>query len=88
MYNWNYQSRTGYFEGDCGKVSGSASQMYPRNLVRGEPIEIFSTDLRRTIFLKYVEDEYVEGILGYRYTATNYTMDNGVWTILLSWAFI
>ena len=63
---WNHQSATDHYPSYCGRVNGSAGEMFPPKRDKGI-ISVFSTDFCRTLTLKFKEEVEVDGIPGYRY---------------------
>ncbi|RZC33502.1 CD36 domain containing protein, partial [Asbolus verrucosus] len=76
LYNWNHWTNTPFFDDPCSKVAESTGQFFERNLGEGF-ISAFSTDIRRTVFLKYVGKEKVFNILANKYILEDLTLDNG-----------
>ncbi|XP_030382948.1 protein croquemort [Scaptodrosophila lebanonensis] len=75
---WKGINHTGWYEGECGRLNGSTSDLF----VPGEPLEkpltIFITDTCRIINLEFTgQSVEIEGIKGWKYEATANTYDNG-----------
>ncbi|PSN44141.1 hypothetical protein C0J52_15658 [Blattella germanica] len=77
LSNWNYGNRTRFYEAECGMVNGSAGELFPPGQSRNSPIEMFSSDLCRSISFDYAEDTEVHGISGYKYVLGKKLVDNG-----------
>lgn len=45
--SWNYENKTGYFEGKCGEVAGTSGEVFPPYLSKEDTIGLFSGDLCR-----------------------------------------
>ncbi|RZB38896.1 CD36 domain containing protein, partial [Asbolus verrucosus] len=75
IYQWKYWNNTPYYEGDCAKVDGFSGEFFAPNW--SDTIRLFSADLCRTITLKYVGKSEVNSIIGNKYTAEDYMLDNG-----------
>jgi hypothetical protein len=63
---WNYQRTTYHYPSYCGRVNGSAGEIFPPNAAKTH-ISVFSTDFCRTLTLTYKEEVKVDGIPGYRF---------------------
>lgn len=74
--NWNYNNVTPYFNGSCGKVHGSAGDLWSAKPSK-DYTGIFSTTICRFVRFDYVEEVYVNGILGYKYELGAGALDNG-----------
>lgn len=77
LYNWRYSNQTPYYEGQCGRVEGSAGEFFDRNLTPNSTIKFFSSDLCRKVELEYDHNVTINGIVGYRYSAHDKFLDNG-----------
>ncbi|KAB0794887.1 hypothetical protein PPYR_11726 [Photinus pyralis] len=76
LKNWNYNNFTLFYEGQCGKINGSAGELYPQNL-KPDHITFFSADLCRPLEFTFEENQTVEGIPSYKYSAKDAVFDNG-----------
>ncbi|KAJ9578473.1 hypothetical protein L9F63_005293, partial [Diploptera punctata] len=76
LSNWNYDNRTNFYEAECGMVNGSAGELFPPDRTK-DTLEMFSSDLCRSIAFEYAEDTEVHGISGYRYVLGKNLLDNG-----------
>ncbi|KAF5278408.1 hypothetical protein FQA39_LY05897 [Lamprigera yunnana] len=76
LQNWNYQNDTKFFKGHCGKVHGSAGEMYPKNL-KPTFIHLFSAEMCRTAKLNFVKNVTIKGIPGYKFSPGMEVFDNG-----------
>ncbi|XP_069695590.1 protein croquemort-like isoform X2 [Periplaneta americana] len=77
LQQWNYDNRTDFYEAECGLVNGSAGELFPPGQTRDKPVQMFSSDLCRSISFEYSEDTEVEGIPGYRFVLGKRLVDNG-----------
>lgn len=73
---WNYESRTHFYESHCADVNGSAGEFFPPKQRKGD-ISLFSPDVCRTLTLNFKEEVEVDGISGYRYWGDDTMFDNG-----------
>ncbi|KAF2882140.1 hypothetical protein ILUMI_24021, partial [Ignelater luminosus] len=76
ILNWNYQNTTPSYDGSCAKVHGSGGELYSRNITKGI-VGLFLADLCRFVPFDFEKEVYVNGILGYKYTAKKSFLDNG-----------
>lgn len=76
LLQWNYYHYTPYNEGSCGKVRGSAGELFPPPTRTN--IEFFSPDMCRFVKLDYEEDVRIGNILGYKFSSGPSMLDNGV----------
>lgn len=58
----------------CAIVRGSDSTLYPPNIKTDETFEVFSTDICRSIEMKYKGDDSYKGIDGYLYKTDSDTL--------------
>ncbi|KDR24218.1 hypothetical protein L798_07625, partial [Zootermopsis nevadensis] len=77
LRQWNYDTRTDFFEAECGQVNGSAGELFPPGQTRDKPVEMFSADLCRSMTFEYAEDVEVLGVTGYRFELGKRLVDNG-----------
>lgn len=73
--NWNGQPFSPIYESYCGVANGSAGEFFPPRPDK-DAIEMFSTDICRTVKLKFKEETTVEGIGAYRYWGDEHIFDN------------
>ncbi|KAK4016392.1 protein croquemort [Daphnia magna] len=69
MDMWNYTRKTEYYESYCGMVNGSFGEGWPPRRERTS-IEMYSTDLCRSITLDYTQDVSKKGVTFYRFAGT------------------
>lgn len=74
--SWDGYSNTPFYDGECGKVHGSGGEIYGPNL-KPDSISFFQSDCCRNMKLDFIRNETVNGILGYRYEASDSLLDNG-----------
>ncbi|XP_028137286.1 protein croquemort isoform X2 [Diabrotica virgifera virgifera] len=72
---WDGKNETNFFSGECNAVKGSGGEFFPLNRKRDQ-IVMFSSDLCKSLVLRYVEDVTIKGVHGYKYSA-EYGFDNG-----------
>lgn len=81
LSTWNYQNHTGFYEGECGRVGGSAGELFPMN--RDEsPLHFFSSELCRQVSFRFEQKTSVKGVMGNKYTAGPEVFDNGKFFLL------
>lgn len=57
--------------------SGSGGELFPPGQTKEKPITIFSGDLCRPLDLFFAEEQNINGLIAYKYSATESTFDNG-----------
>ncbi|XP_002066291.3 protein croquemort [Drosophila willistoni] len=75
---WKGQNHTGWYEGDCGRLNGSTTDLFVPDEPLEKPLTIFIPDTCRIINLEFTGESYeIEGITGWKYEVTPNTFDNG-----------
>ncbi|EDW04144.1 GH11637 [Drosophila grimshawi] len=75
---WNGANHTGWYEGECGRLNGSTTDLFVPDEPKEKALTIFIADTRRIINLEYTGESYeIEGIKGWKYEVTPNTFDNG-----------
>ncbi|XP_063701397.1 protein peste-like [Culicoides brevitarsis] len=74
---WNFNETNGAFEGDCGKIHGSAGEFFPPKQSRFGTISFFSPDMCRSVPLDYEKDVEIHGVTGYKFSGGPRSTDNG-----------
>lgn len=78
LSNWNYAPRTDYFKSYCGLINGSAGEIFPPNRAKEDKLEIFVTDICRSISLRFQNDTLFGGsVPAYRYYSDPLMLANG-----------
>lgn len=77
LKNWNFKDTNGAFEGDCGRIHGSAGEFFAPKQHRFSTISIFSPDMCRSIPLDYEKDVDVHGLLAFKFSGGQRSIDNG-----------
>lgn len=77
ILQWNYRDRTDFYSGPCGRINGSAGEFYPPKQNKTAGIAFFSPDMCRSMSFEYAEEQEVNGIVGYKYSAGRKMVDNG-----------
>lgn len=77
LKNWNFKNTNGAFDGDCGLIRGSAGEFFPPKQTRYSTISIFTPDMCRSIPLDYEKDIYLHGMLAYKFSGAQRSIDNG-----------
>lgn len=84
LYNWKYSNHTSYNPGSCGAlVDTSGGDFFPRNLKKDSVIKLFSPDLCRYVELEFEKVVVLHGIQGYKYSAGDRFLDNGMAILFL-----
>lgn len=78
MGGWNYVNETKFFSGPCGKVTGSAGDLFPPAIAKEESFSIYATDLCSGIEVKNTHtDAVIKGLPGTVFAAGSSVFDNG-----------
>lgn len=76
LLQWNYYNYTPYNSDECGKVHGSAGELYPP-ISSKTSIGFFSPDMCRYVPLDYSEEVAINDVKGYKFVAGPGLLDNG-----------
>ncbi|XP_034472465.1 protein croquemort [Drosophila innubila] len=75
---WNGVNHTGWYEGECGRLNGSTTDLFVPDEPKEKALTIFITDTCRIINLEFSgQSQEIEGIKGWKYEITPNTFDNG-----------
>lgn len=74
---WNYEDRTNSYSGDCSKVRGTTGELWPPETDTELPLEMFVTDICRSIKLRYQTEGSKFDIDAQKYRADEHFLDNG-----------
>ncbi|KAH8376859.1 hypothetical protein KR093_001758, partial [Drosophila rubida] len=75
---WNGNNHTGWYDGECGRLNGSTTDLFVPDEPIEKPLTIFIADTCRIINLEPTGKSYeIEGIKGWLYEITPHTFDNG-----------
>lgn len=77
VYSWNGGNRTDFYNGECSAVRGSAGELWHPEIAVGKPVEIFATDVCRTLPLAYEGPTEMLGLGGERWVGDDRVFDNG-----------
>ncbi|XP_071454759.1 protein croquemort-like [Hetaerina americana] len=76
LWKFDGMEETGFFDGECGKVRGSAGHMWAPKLKKTN-ITLFIESLCRSVTLPFSGETTVEGIPAYKFTGDRRFVDNG-----------
>lgn len=75
---WKGQNHTGWYEGECGRLNGSTTDLFVPDEPKEKALTIFIPDTCRIINLEFTgQSETIQGIKGWKYEITRNTFDNG-----------
>ncbi|EDW64876.1 protein croquemort-like [Drosophila virilis] len=75
---WNGENHTGWYEGECGRLNGSTTDLFVPDEPKEKALTIFIADTCRIINLEFTGQSHeIEGIQGWKYEVTPNTFDNG-----------
>ncbi|KAL3269261.1 hypothetical protein HHI36_008341 [Cryptolaemus montrouzieri] len=78
VYNWNYQTHTEFYHENCSSFHGSAGDFFLRNR-KDDVLELFHSDVCRTLYVDYEGNQTVRGIEGLKYVMGDHCLDNGTY---------
>ncbi|KAK9876982.1 hypothetical protein WA026_016012 [Henosepilachna vigintioctopunctata] len=76
IYEWNYNTNTTFYDENCSSFKGSAGDFFPKYKT-SDILEVFHSDLCRTILLDYEKNATIHGIEGLKYVLDDHSLDNG-----------
>lgn len=76
IYDWNYHNDSSYYSESCNKFKGSAGDFFPR-FNTDKTMNLFHSDVCRTIVADYEGTATVHGIEGLKYVMGDHFLDNG-----------
>lgn len=76
--SWNGANRTQFYRGNCADVHGSTGELWHPNVRLNRPVEIFATDVCRTLPLAYAGEVEVLGVPGGQWVGDDRVLDNGL----------
>ncbi|KAF0306156.1 Protein croquemort [Amphibalanus amphitrite] len=68
LHYWNTTNATAAFQPPCNMINGSTGELFPPRR-RRDHVELYSTDICRSLRIPYKEEMSVYGLGGYRYQA-------------------
>nr|XP_016925570.1 protein croquemort [Drosophila suzukii] len=75
---WKGQNHTGWYDGECGRLNGSTTDLFVPDEPKEKALTIFIPDTCRIINLEFTgQKETIQGIEGWKYEITPNTFDNG-----------
>ncbi|XP_044258698.1 sensory neuron membrane protein 2-like [Tribolium madens] len=81
IIRWNNATYTDYWHGlekntstSCDKVQGTDATLYPPYVRKDYIFQIYSTDICRSVEIKFSKEQVYKGIKGYLFTADNTTL--------------
>lgn len=76
LREWNYRSKTNYFPGECGKVSGTTGELWPVDAAGMSLNSVFATDLCSNIDINWLGSTDIHGATGSVFSGNEKTFDN------------
>ncbi|XP_021955450.1 lysosome membrane protein 2 [Folsomia candida] len=61
---------------ECDAVKGTDGSIFPPFVTKGRTVEIYSSDICRSLYLRYDKEEEVKGIKGYRFTVPKEALED------------
>lgn len=78
VHTWNGSNRTAFYRDDCSAIRGTTGELLHPEMVVGQPLEIFATDVCRRLPLAYDGDTEFLGLAGGRWVGDDRVFDNGL----------
>lgn len=75
---WNGANRTSVYSGRCAEVHGSTGELWHPNVRLQQPVDIFATDVCRTLPLAYAGEVELLGVTGGQWVGDDRALDNGI----------
>lgn len=72
---WNHQSQTDFYEGECGKLSGSGGDFFTPNITKSQTIELFSPEMCRSIPMDFEEEVIIHGVKTLKFSGGDRAVD-------------
>ncbi|EZA51413.1 protein croquemort isoform X2 [Ooceraea biroi] len=73
---WNFKSRTDFYEGSCGAIDGSLGDLWPP-LPNNDTVSIFVPDICTSLKLSFDNTTQFQELMGNKYVGTEEMLDNG-----------
>ncbi|XP_075153552.1 peste [Haematobia irritans] len=77
IYEWNYKTHNGAFEGECGRVKGSMGEFFPPNLTPEDSVWLYVPNICRAVPLDYTEMVKIHDVTAFKFSGTERSVDNG-----------
>lgn len=77
LREWNYESQTKFFQGNCGNLAGaSAGELFPPKISnQNQIISVFSPEMCRNVGMSYEKKVKVHGLAAMKFIGDERTMD-------------
>jgi scavenger receptor class B, member 1 len=74
---WNHMSKTPYYEGKCGELSGSSGDFFAPFITKNQTMELFSPEMCRSVLMDFEEEQEIKGVKTFKFSGGDRTVDNG-----------
>lgn len=75
---WNHQSQTEFYEGQCGKLTGSGGDFFTPNITKDQILELFSPEMCRSIPMDFEEEVTIHGVKTFKFSGGDRAVDKYV----------
>ena len=72
---WNHVSQTSYFDGQCGKLSGSAGDFFTPNITQNQTLQLFSPEMCRSVPMDFEEEVVIHGVKTFKFSGGDRAVD-------------
>lgn len=74
---WNHVSKTKYYEGTCGELTGSAGDFFTPFITKNQTLKLFSPEMCRSIQMDFEEEQEILGVKTLKFSGGDRAVDNG-----------
>lgn len=78
VYSWNGSNRTDFYRGECSAIQGTTGELMHPQMSVGKPLEVFATDICRSLPLTYGGEMELLGLAGSKWVGDDRVFDNGL----------
>lgn len=72
---WNYESKTIFFDGECSNIGGSSGDFFTPNIVKNQTLSLFSPEMCRSIPMDFEEELIIHGVKTYKFSGADRAVD-------------
>jgi scavenger receptor class B, member 1 len=74
---WKHMTKTSYYEGKCGELSGSSGDFFAPFITKNQTMELFSPEMCRSVLMDFEEEQEILGVKTFKFSGGDRTIDNG-----------
>ncbi len=75
LRQWNGDSRTNYFQGECAKLTGSGGDFFTPNIKKNQQLELFSPEMCRSVPMEFEEEISIHGVNTLKFSGGDKAVD-------------